>query len=80
MYSRECIAIAAETIERFTKNYGKDYDLVVIVSDRNGAASFASTVPPSEAVDIISKTISNAVLSGAITKVRDLIAKKISGH
>lgn len=79
MYAAECILIATETIERFTKNHGKDYDIVVIISDRNGGAGFASTASPQEAIDIISKTVSNAILSGAVTKVRDLIAKKIKG-
>lgn len=80
MYASECIRIAADTIERFSKNYGKDYDIVVIVSDRNGGAGFASTATTQEAIDIVSKTISNAILSGAVTKVRDLIARKMKGE
>jgi len=74
---------ATHVIEHFTKHYGMSHDIVVIVLDKNGGAEFCATVPVENAIDAISRVASNAILSGGVTKARDMLAqfmaKKVKG-
>jgi hypothetical protein len=66
--------IAKHTIEQFTKNHGMTHDIVVIVLDKDGGAELCATIPVEKAIDAISKVVSTAILSGGVTKARDMLA------